>query len=176
MSSFIGCGDPTALPTGIKDRLAELPASVRLQFEQELAECIVQQEPVYANALAAQAEAAAAPPPPLPPEKLADGSPSMAYIVAVINQQNLHGGGAYNCPPRTPESQCYYSRNEQNVSLAARIFNAHRELRPELYVSPDERRGPLALHQAVQERQAAQTRLFTSMGVTALLGFFLARR
>ena len=98
----------------------------------------------------------------------------MAYIVAVINQQNILGG-AYNCPPRTPESQCYYSRNEQNVSLAARIFNAHRELRPELYVSP-QHRGPAALHQAVQERQAAQTRLFTSMGIAALLGFFLARR
>ena len=146
---------------------------MRLQFEQELAECIAQQEPVYANALAAQAAAAAAPPPPPPPQVNADGSPNIAAILDHINR-NFHGG-AYNCPPRTPESQCYLKRNEQNLSLAARIFNAHRELRPELYVSP-QRRGPNPLHQAVQERQAAQTRLFTSMGVTALLGFFLARR
>ena len=167
----MSCADPAAIPTGVKDRLAELPSSVRLQFEQELAQCIAQQEAVYANALAAQAEAAAAPPPPLPPELNADGSPNMAYIVALVNQQYSSLGSAYNCPPRTPESQCYLSRNEQNVSLAARIFNAHRELRPELYVSPQHR-----LHQAMQERQAARKGLFTSMGIAALLGFFLARR
>ena len=173
MSSFMSCADPAAIPTGVKDRLAELPSSVRLQFEQELAQCIAQREPVYANALAAQAAAAAAPPPPPPPQVNADGSPNIAAILDHINR-NFHGGG-YNCPPRTPESQCYYSRNEQNVSLAARIFNAHRELRSELYVSP-QHRGPAALHQAAQERQAARKGLFTSMGIAALLGFFLARR
>lgn len=170
----MSCADPAAIPTGVKDRLAELPSSVRLQFEQELAQCIAQQEPVYANALAAQAEAAAAPSLPLPPEKLADGSPNPAYFPALLKQANILGG-AYNCPPLYPEATCYLSRNEQNLSLAARIFNAHRELRPELYVSP-QHRGPAALHQAAQERQAARKGLFTSMGIAALLGFFLARR
>jgi hypothetical protein len=132
------CLSPNYIQPGIKDRLAELPASVRGPIEQEIAACIAQ------RTAGEQAVAEA-------------GDPTVSDIIS----------GIYSCYS-TPESLCY-------GIAQGRINAAHREARPELYVSPQSR-GPHPLHRAMQERQAAQKRLFTSMGIAALLGFFLARR
>ncbi len=156
----MSCGPPDFIQPGLKDRLAELPARVRGPIEQEIAACIAQRT----AAEQAPAEAAAPAAPAAAPTTPAD-------VAAIIARIAEGGGGAFpsifSCYS-TPESFCYHTAQQ-------RIYAAHREAYPELYVSP-QHRGPLALHQAAQERQAARKGLFTSMGIAALLGFFLARR